>query len=417
MKHLPDFRSPAFLREHLLHTLAFYDGRCIDPSGGMYQHYKDDGTVYDSATRHLVSSARFVIVFANAAAAFPEHPRADEWRGVARHALEFLHRGHRQPSSGGYAWLLQWHGGEAQVLDATNHCYGLAFVLMAQAQALRAGIAEARAGLVETIALMEKHFWEADAGLYADEATRDWQLRPYRGQNANMHACEAMLCAYEATQDTFCLMRATTLAEAVTRRLASQTHGLIWEHYNPDWTADWDYNRHDDSNIFRPWGFQPGHLAEWAKLLLALERATPGLQASDPDNWMVHRARELFGQAVLHGWDRHHGGMAYGFAPHGSPATDTHQHICDPHKYHWVQAETLAAAAVLAERTHDGGYWDWYDRLWAYVWTHFVDHEHGAWFRILGADNRKITQDKSPAGKVDYHNMGACLEVLAALAR
>ena len=55
-----DFRSPAFLLGHIRHTLAFYDGRCIDPSGGFFHFFKDDGTVYDRRTRHLVSSTRFV---------------------------------------------------------------------------------------------------------------------------------------------------------------------------------------------------------------------------------------------------------------------------------------------------------------------------------------------------------------------
>lgn len=414
MKHLPDFRSPAFLREHLLQTMAFYDERAVDPSGGLYHFLRDDGTVYDRHTRHLVSSTRYVFTFANAARTFPEHPRAAQWLDTARHALAFVENVHKDPGSGGYTWLLHWEGGKKQVIDATQHCYGLAFVLLAQSHALRAGITEARAGIDATLALMEKRFWEPDAGLYADEAAPDWQLRPYRGQNANMHACEAMLAAYEATGDAFCLRRATTLAQSVTHRLAAQAHGLVWEHYHADWSPDWNYNRHDRSNIFRPWGFQTGHLTEWAKLLLTLERLTPN---APEDSWMLHHARDLFAAAVNHGWDRHHTGLVYGFAPEGDPATDTHMKVCDGDKYHWVQAESMAAAAALAERTHDGGYWDWYDRIWAYAWEYFVDHQHGAWFRILTHDNRKLTDQKSPAGKVDYHNMGACYEVLAAMER
>lgn len=77
-----------------------------------------------------------------------------------------------------------------------------------------------------------------------------------------------------------------------------------------------------------------------------------------------------------------------------------------------MQAESLAAAALLAARTGESKYEDWYERLWRYCWTHFVDHHHGAWYRILAPDNGKITDEKSPAGKVDYHNMGACYEVL-----
>jgi mannose/cellobiose epimerase-like protein (N-acyl-D-glucosamine 2-epimerase family) len=414
MRHVPDFRSAEFLREQVLQSIAFYDERALDPTGGLYHFFRDDGTVYDRHTRHLVSSTRYVYTFAMAARHFPAHPRAAAWLEAARHALAFVEQVHKDPASGGYTWLLHWEGGRKQVIDSTQHCYGLAFVLLAQAHALMAGITEARAGLDATMGLMEKRFWEPDAGLYADEATADWLLRPYRGQNANMHACEAMLAAYEATGDAFCLRRATTLAQSVAHRLAAQSHGLVWEHYHADWTPDWNYNRHDRSNIFRPWGFQTGHLTEWAKLLLALERLTPDVPE---DSWMLHRARDLFAAAVLHGWDRHHGGLVYGFAAEGDPATDTHMRVCDGDKYHWVQAESLAAAAALAERTHEGHYWDWYDRIWGYAWEHFVDHQYGAWFRILTHDNRKLTDEKSPAGKVDYHNMGACYESLAALDR
>ena len=77
-----------------------------------------------------------------------------------------------------------------------------------------------------------------------------------------------------------------------------------------------------------------------------------------------------------------------------------------------MQAESLAAAALLAKRTGDEKCWQWYQRIWDYSWRHFVDHEHGAWYRILTRDNRKHSDEKSPAGKTDYHTMGACYEVL-----
>ncbi|MFL6663998.1 MAG: AGE family epimerase/isomerase, partial [Rhizobacter sp.] len=114
-----------------------------------------------------------------------------------------------------------------------------------------------------------------------------------------------------------------------------------------------------------------------------------------------------------HGWDKAHGGLVYGFAP--DPRHAGKYAVCDGDKYFWVQAESLAAAALLAVRTGEGGYWDWYDRLWDYAWQHFVDHRHGAWFRILDRENRKLSDEKSPAGKTDYHTMGACYEVLSAL--
>jgi len=393
---LPDFRSTQFLRDHVAHTMAFYHPHCIDPAGGFHHFYKDDGTVYDRTSRHLVSSTRFIF---NYAMAYRHFGLADYREGV-RHGIDYLRQVHRNPATGGYAWTLNG----AAVTDATNHCYGLAFVMLAYAKALEVGLEEARAYLAETWSLMEAHFWDGVHGLYKDDATVDWVVSDYRGQNANMHACEALLAAYEASGETRYLDRAALLADHMVNRQAALAGGLVWEHYRPDWSVDWDYNKGDRSNIFRPWGFQPGHQAEWAKLLLILERHRP-------QPWHVERARTLFDRALTLSWDQDHGGMVYGVGTEGE--------FYDTDKYFWVQAESLATAALLADRCAVDGnaeaaaaYWATYDRLWAYSWTHFVDHRWGAWYRVLTQDNRQYSDEKSPAGKVDYHTMGACYEVM-----
>ena len=395
---MKDWISPEFLTAHIQHTMAFYHPRAIDESGGFFHYFKDDGTVYDTHTRHLVSSTRFVFNYAMAYRKFG----VPAYKDAALHGVQFLRNAHRDVNTGGYAWLLDWNNakGQARIIDSTNHCYGLAFVLLAYSHALMAGWEEARDWVDETFLLMEQHFWEPSAGLYADEADAQWTLGPYRGQNANMHACEALLTAFEATGQQRFLDRAELLAHNITRRQAALASDLIWEHYRADWSVDWDYNRHDKSNIFRPWGFQTGHLTEWAKLLLILARHRPS-------DWLVPRAMALFDSAMQRGWDHTHGGLVYGF--------DTEGAVCDGDKYFWVQAESFAAAALLSRRTGEARYADWYARIWNYSWTHFVDHTHGAWYRILGPDNRKLTDEKSAAGKTDYHTMGACYDVLGSL--
>jgi mannose/cellobiose epimerase-like protein (N-acyl-D-glucosamine 2-epimerase family) len=389
MNALPDFRSPGFLRQHIRDTLAFYHPRCLDPTGGFFQYFRDDGTIYDRTHRHLVSSTRFVFDYAMAAREFDDPAYLD----VTRHGMAYLRNVHRDPRTGGYAWTIR----DGMAEDRTNHAYGLAFVLLAGASARKAGIAEAVPWMDDTWNLLESRFWDADAGLYRDEADADWQFSDYRGQNANMHLCEAMLAAFEASAEPRYLERAMMLADHMTRRQAAKADGLVWEHYDADWNVDWKYNRDNPKHLFRPWGFQPGHQTEWAKLLVMLGRHV------DAD-WLLPTARHLFDTAVARAWDPEYGGLCYGFAPDGT--------ICDDDKYYWVQAESLAAAALLAERTGDAAYWAWYERLWDYAWAHFVDHEYGAWYRILDRRNRKYSDEKSPAGKTDYHTMGACYEVL-----
>ena len=377
--------------------MAFYHPRALDTRGGHHQFFLNDGTVFDHRTRHLVSSARFVITYARACLML-DHERY--FPGLC-HAVAFLRDQHRSPDNGGYAWLIDWHEGQVTVRDATNHCYGLAFVLLAYAFASRAGVSSTEALIDETHQLMETHFWDEAAGLYADEADSHWQLTAYRGQNANMHACEALLAAFDATGVDAFLQRASLIASNIASRQAALSGGQIWEHYTRDWQVDWEYNRGDRSNIFRPWGFQPGHQTEWAKLLLMLNDRKP--QA-----WLIPRAVELFDAALPAAWDDEHGGIIYGTAPDGT--------WYDDEKYHWVQAESLSAALLLAERTGEARFRDWYERIWRYCWQHFVDHEYGAWFRILTRANRNTTDQKSIAGKVDYHNLSACFDAVCELA-
>lgn len=234
-----------------------------------------------------------------------------------------------------------------------NHCYGVAFVLLAYSCGLKAGVEEARAWMDETWQLLEKHFWEPEFGLYRDEADAQFNFTSYRGQNANMHMCEAMIAAYEASGEQRYLDRALSLADTMTRRQAAKADGLVWEHYDLQWNIDWDYNRDNPKHLFRPWGFQPGHQTEWAKLLMLLDRYAP-------TDWLLPTAQHLFDVAVERSWDAQRGGLYYGFDPDGK--------VCDDDKYFWVQAESLAAAALLAQRSGEPRYWQWYDKLWAYSW-------------------------------------------------
>lgn len=408
-KSRPDFRSRSFLRLHILDVLKFYDVRCVDPTGGYYQNFLDDGTVFNQTNRHLVGSARLVVNFAMAARLYGDA----QWQDIARHGFRFLQDVHRDPDTGVYAWELEWDQGAKKVIDTSNRCYGLAFVLLAMAHSARAGIREAAPEIAAVYERLERDFWEPSQGLYADQIDEPGgPLSPYRSQETNMHLCEALVAAYEATSDPRFIDRAMTLADTVTRGLARFADGFIWEHYRADastgrWAPDWDYNRDDPSNPYRPGGFEPGHHCEWAKLLLLLERLRP-------EGWLLPRARELFAAGTQAAWDGVNGGLAHVLvADENEPGR---LRIASSAKYFWAQAEAIAAAALLALRTADGDYWSWYDRLWQFSWDHFVDHAHGAWYRVLDAQNQRLGNRKGVAEEVDYHTMGACYEIWSAIA-
>ena len=168
----------------------------------------------------------------------------------------------------------------------------------------------------------------------------------------------------------------------------------------PTGTHDWNYNKDDPKHLFRPYGYLPGHFTEWSKLLLILNRHRPS-------DWLVPKATMLFDAAMERAYVPETGAINYTFAPDGT--------ILDTDQYYWVFAETFAAAALLANATGLGTYRDWYDRVWAYADKHFVDHEYGAWYRILNRAGQKYSNEKSPAAKADYHPLAACFEVLQSM--
>ncbi|WP_448548098.1 AGE family epimerase/isomerase [Thalassotalea fusca] len=387
------FFNRDFLLNHCQSILAFYDPVVISPTGGYLQNFYDNGQPFNTGFQQLVSSTRIIVNYALSGMVFDNAKYLEN----AKHGIDYLEQVHWQPDSQTYAWTLQ----DGQPQDMTQQAYGYAFVLLAYAAARKAGIVQSDEKLLETYALLESRFWQGEFGLYADEISVDGILSDYRGQNANMHLCEAMIAAYEATSNDLFLQRALTIAENIAVKQADKTNGLVWEHYQADFSIDWHYNKDDPKNLYRPWGFQPGHQTEWTKLLLMLYRYKP-------QSWMLERAQLLFDRAYETAWDQSHQGLVYGFDPEGK--------WCDDDKYFWVQAESFAAAAMLYQATDDNKYLNQYNALWQYAWDHFVDHQYGAWFRVLRRDNTKYSNEKSAAGaKCDYHTLGACFEVLRVL--
>lgn len=386
---LKQARSSKFLVGHTQSILDFYEPTVFDSSGGFFQNFLDDGSVFDRDSRHLVSSARFVFNYSEAyRRGYGEH-----YRGWVIHGLNYLLEEHLVSDTKHFAWMVR-----KNTKDKSALAYGHAFVALAGAHALGAGIELGQVCLNYGHDILENQFFEPHWAAYADELAADLRsISPYRGQNANMHACECFLASYHVTNRDQYLTRAAELARRFAGDLADLGGGMIWEHYTSNWQIDWDFNRDRPNDLFKPWGFQPGHQVEWSKLLAELFLITR-------EQWYLDRARYLYDQALSVGWDERYGGLVYGVAPDGTFASAD--------KYFWVHAEAFAAAYRLFKITGETRYIEDYDRIWDYSMEHLVDHQYGAWYRLVNREGQKIDNQKSPMGKVDYHTLGACWDVL-----
>jgi mannose/cellobiose epimerase-like protein (N-acyl-D-glucosamine 2-epimerase family) len=225
-----------FLHSHIKQLLAFYDPVVRDDTlGGFHNQLRDDGSVYDEATKHAVGTARFTVNYALATQLYGQVAH----RSLCEHGVAFLMT--RQQDSpehgGGFAWVLHGH----TVEDGTKWCYSVAFSLLALANAHKAGIPRADDHLRTVLALAEERYYEPAHGLYIDSFSRDFSAaNPYRGQNANMHMCEAMIACYEATGEAWCLQRASSIAHKLCVELPRApglggSPGNVCEHYTSEW--------------------------------------------------------------------------------------------------------------------------------------------------------------------------------------
>ena len=90
----------------------------------------------------------------------------------------------------------------------------------------------------------------------------------------------------------------------------------------------------NNANPLRPWGVQTGHQTESAKLLLILDRHVPAdWRLRAPGSCSTGPGRAV-GTRLMEGW---------------STAT-TWKGTCGPNEQFWVQAESLAAAALRGAR-------------------------------------------------------------------
>ncbi|MTH79563.1 AGE family epimerase/isomerase [Paracoccus aestuariivivens] len=307
--------------------------------------------------------------------------------------MDFLWNRHRDAEHGGYVWSVDAAG----VADGTKLAYGHVFVLLAAASAKVAGHPDADRLIADVSALIDRHYWDEEAGLLRDEFTRDWQpFSTYRGMNANMHGIEAMLTAYETTGSAIYLTRARRILDFFTGRIAPRYGFRLPEHYTADWQVDADYQ---GNPMFRPRGTTPGHSFELGRLLLQWWDL-----AGRPESDAPEIARRLIETALADAWVPGAwpaaGGFVYTLELDGAVSVSD--------RYWWPVSEAIGAMAALQNHAAQPQDEEWYRRLWAFADLALIDHARGGWFPELDADGKPDARQF--AGKPDiYHSVQAAL--------
>ncbi|MBU3031459.1 AGE family epimerase/isomerase [Paracoccus marinaquae] len=347
-----------------------------------------DGTALPDSVQQLHTTTRLIHSYAlGKLAGFAD------CEAIIDQGMAYLWSHHRDSAHGGYHWALDGD----EVADQRKLAYGHVFVLLAGASAKQAGHPDADRLIEDVSAALDRHFWEEDHGLFADEWNRDWTpFSDYRGMNANMHGVEALLTAHEATGREVYLDRAGRILDVFMGRIAPEHGWRLPEHYTQDWRIDRDYA---GDPMFRPAGTTPGHSFELARLLLQYWDLR-GRPATDAPGI----ARKVMEQALADAWDEARGGLIYTLDFDGRPAIRS--------RYWWPVTEAIGVLAAFLKFAPQATDEAWYRRLWSFADSHFIDHRRGGWFPEIDSDGKPTSIQFG--GKPDiYHAIQAVLFPLA----
>lgn len=371
----------AFLTRDAARQIAFF--RATLRADGGFDVPDFDGTPLPDGPQELHTTTRMIHAFALAKNfGFAE---CDE---IIDAGMDYLWRAHRDREHGGYLWSV---GRDGTVADGTKLAYGHVFVLLAAASAKQAGHPDADRLLADVSEVLETRFWEADRGLFADEFKRDWApFSTYRGMNANMHAVEAHLTAFEATNDAQYLDRAGRILDFFVGKIAPAHGWRLPEHYTETWDVDAEY---EGNPMFRPKGSTPGHSFELGRLLIQYWDLTGRTDAEAP-----RTARRLIERAIADA-SCDNGGFVY---------TLEGGKVARADRYWWPVTEAIGAMAALLKLEHRPEDEALYRRFWGFAHAHLIDPVHGGWFPEIDAQGAPVSHQF--AGKPDiYHAIQADL--------
>jgi N-acylglucosamine 2-epimerase len=159
--------------------------------------------------------------------------------------------------------------------------------------------------------------------------------------------------------------------------------GLILENVAPNGSF---------SDSFEGRLINPGHAIEAMWFIM-------DLASRSGDSQLIKRAVDITINTLEYSWDKKHGGIFYFLDIKGhSP-----QQLEWDQKLWWVHVEAIISLLKGYYHTGDIRCWQWFEKVHAYTWKHFVDNRNGEWFGYLNRQGKVLIQAKGGKWKGCFH--------------
>ena len=374
--------------------------------GGYLSTFSYDFKPVGPQDKFIVTQSRHIWSTSRAAQFYHD----SSYIAMARHGFYFLRDKMWDAQYGGFYSLVTREG---VVKSKVKEAYGNAFAIYALSAYYATSGDTAALGLAKkTFLWLEQHSHDPRYLGYFQHLERDGTpvVRTpetdsrsdlgYKDQNSSIHLLEAFTELYHVWPDPLVRRRLQEMLELIRDRIVTSM-GYLQLFFTPDWRPV-SYRDSSEQSILQHRYLDHvsfGHDVETAYLM---QEASEALGLKDDKRTMAV-GKKMVDHALANGWD----GKLGGFYDEGYYFKDKAGcTIINKSKNWWAQAEGLNTLLIFSKLYPNDPmhYKDRWVRLWQYVQTYLIDHEHGDWYEE-GLDNepQRRTALKAHIWKGTYH--------------
>lgn len=159
--------------------------------------------------------------------------------------------------------------------------------------------------------------------------------------------------------------------------------GLLLENITPDGAF---------SDSFEGRLINPGHGLESMWFIMDLAERSNNQE-------LIKKAVDITLSILDYAWDEEYGGIFYFLDVKGYPP----QQLEWDQKLWWVHIETIISLLKGYLHTGNERCWQWFEKVHAYTWEHFVDTEYGEWYGYLNRQGEVLLSLKGGKWKGCFH--------------
>jgi mannobiose 2-epimerase len=387
------------LKGELVNILEFWSTQTVDEEyGGFAGEVDASGNIVPGAEKGLVLNARILWSFS---AAY-NFLKDEKYLLLAHRAYDYLTQFFWDKENEGLFWAVDYMG---SVSNGRKQIYGQGFGIYAFSEYFKAtGKQESLDYAIRLFELLEKYSYDPKDGGYLEALSANWQpmedmrlsakdANSPKSMNTHLHILEPYSNLFRVWKNDMLHDRMKSLVRVFLDRILDEKTGHFYLFFDMDWTVQ--------SNII-----SYGHDIEGAWLI----NEAAGL-VGDNDLLKESQSKTLkMVDAVIAE------GVADGLSVLYEKDLDTGKMHTDRHW--WVQGEALVGLLDAYEYTGDEKYFDIFRKIWDYIKTHVIDHDHGGWFGLVGDDGKPVKNEvKAGFWKCPYHNTRALIESIERIER